>query len=206
MYLASENNNTMTMGYHDNEMGSSSGEYHYNHHYNHHHHRHHHRHHPVKLPYESYKGAFVGDHYRLQQLRLQSDFLDIYAVTCLCGSAFEAQAFSLSCPCGTKLLDSRRRRMKRIYRSQNFVDVFVQAGRRFLVSEVRRSEAEWQNVCHQIRQNAIESGGGGGGGGGTNRHLASVDDEEDCAHGSMIPVEVSFIITHIWDVSRAVLC
>ncbi|RYP49334.1 hypothetical protein DL768_004959 [Monosporascus sp. mg162] len=152
---------------------------------------------PVELPYENFQGAFVGNHYRLQRLRLQSDFLDIYAVTCLCGDVFEAQAFSLSCPCGSgssggddsssntswsssstsgdgngnngggsggsgtrKLLDSRRRRMKRIYRSRNFVVAFEQAGKRFLVSEVRRTEAEWQNVCCQIKQGAGLTGDG----------------------------------------------
>ncbi|RYP81742.1 hypothetical protein DL770_005799 [Monosporascus sp. CRB-9-2] len=152
---------------------------------------------PLELPYENFQGAFVGDHYRLQRLRLQSDFLDIYAVTCLCGDVFEAQAFSLSCPCGSgsssgdgsssntscssnstsgdgngnsgggsggsgtsKLLNSRRRRMKRIYRSRNFVVSFEQAGKRFLVSEVRRTEAEWQNVCRQIKQGAGLTGDG----------------------------------------------
>ncbi|RYP14117.1 hypothetical protein DL767_010425 [Monosporascus sp. MG133] len=60
----------------------------------------------------------------------------------------------------SKLLDSRRRRMKRIYRSRNFVVAFEQAGKRFLVSEVRRTEAELQNVCRQIKQGAGLTGDG----------------------------------------------
>ncbi|KAK9423708.1 hypothetical protein SUNI508_13938 [Seiridium unicorne] len=103
----------------------------------------------LKLPYTSYRGAFIGDHYRLQQLRLQTEFLDIFSVVCLCGRVFEAQAFSLSCPC-RKLLESRRRRMKRIYRSDNFVDVFEQSGKRFLVTKVDRTEKEWRDVCEQV--------------------------------------------------------
>ncbi|KAF3026565.1 hypothetical protein E8E14_014057 [Neopestalotiopsis sp. 37M] len=99
---------------------------------------------------QPYRGAFIGDHYRLQQLRLQTEFLEIFSVVCLCGRVFEAQAFSLSCPASRgKLLESRRRRMKRIYRSDNFVDVFEEAGRRFLVTKVDRTEKEWSDVCRQ---------------------------------------------------------
>jgi hypothetical protein len=104
-----------------------------------------------KLPYTSFRGAFIGDHYRLQQLRLQTEFLDIFSVVCLCGRVFESQAFSLSCPTSRgKLLEPRRRRMKRIYRSDNFVDVFEQAGHRFLVTKVDRTEKEWSDVCRQV--------------------------------------------------------
>ena len=152
----------------------------------------------VHLPYESYKGAVVGSHYQLQQLKLQSDFLDIYSVTCLCssGNRFEAQAFSLSLPRSpgrdsinsnsvgssnnsdssssdsgsgsggssdddgdngiSKLLASRRRRMRRIYRSRNFVGSFERGDKRFLVSRVTRSDAEWREVCRQIRRNQQE--------------------------------------------------
>ena len=138
----------------------------------------------------------MGSHYQLQQLQLQSDFLDIYSVTCLCsgGTRFEAQAFSLSLPRGNgrdnmgsnsnsssssnssdssdngrgsgsdddgndgacKLLASRRRRMRRIYRSQNFVGSFERGGKRFLVSKVTRSDAEWREVCWQIRRHQKE--------------------------------------------------
>ncbi|RYP11189.1 hypothetical protein DL765_007842 [Monosporascus sp. GIB2] len=192
----------MAIEHHDIDPEAASGRGSCCHHHYHHQDRHQQQHQrpverPVELPYENLQGAFVGDHYRLQRLRLQSDFLDIYAVTCLCGCAFEAQAFSLSCPCGSgsgggdgsnistscsnngiscgcngssgggsggsgtsKLLDSRRRRMKRIYRSRNFVDAFEQAGKRFLVSEVHRTEAEWQNVCRRIKQGAGLAGGG----------------------------------------------
>lgn len=105
----------------------------------------------LSIPYTSYRGAFIGDHYQLQQLRLQTEFLDIFSVVCLCGRVFEAQAFSLSCPC-RKLLDSRKRRMKRIYRSSNFVDVFEEFGKRFLVTKVDRTEKEWRDVCQQVVQ------------------------------------------------------
>ncbi|ORY58834.1 uncharacterized protein BCR38DRAFT_446733 [Pseudomassariella vexata] len=101
-------------------------------------------------PYQGYH-----DNFRIQELRLKSEFLDIYAVKCLCGRTFEAQAFSLSCPC-RKLLESRKRRMKRIYRSQNFVNVFDSEGKRFLVTQTDRSPAEWENVCHQIKQGGNE--------------------------------------------------
>lgn len=125
---------------------------------------------PLNLPYESYRGAFVSPRFRIQELYIQSEFLDIYAVTCMCceSSLFEAQAFSLSVPRGSgsddsdsgscsggenaRLLASRRRRMRRIYRSQNFVDSFERGGKRFLVSKVKRSDAELRDVCHQIRQ------------------------------------------------------
>ncbi|RYO89995.1 hypothetical protein DL766_005105 [Monosporascus sp. MC13-8B] len=188
----------MTIKHHDIDPEVASGRgscYHHHYHHQDHHRQQHER--PVEPPYENLQGAFVGDHYWLQRLRLQSDFLDIYAVTCLCGCAFEAQAFSLSCPCGSgsdggdgsstntccssngiscggngnsgggsggsstsKLLDSRRRRMKRIYRSRNFVAAFEQAGKRFLVSEVHRTDAEWQNVCRRIKQGAGLTGDG----------------------------------------------
>ncbi|KAF7534543.1 hypothetical protein G7054_g6088 [Neopestalotiopsis clavispora] len=104
-----------------------------------------------KIPYTSYRGAFIGDHYRLQHLRLQTEFLDIFSVVCLCGRVLGAQAFSLSCPTSrSKLLESRRRRMKRIYRSDNFVDVSEQAGRQFLVTEADQTEKEWSDVCRQV--------------------------------------------------------
>lgn len=109
----------------------------------------------LDLPYTAYRGAFLGGHYQLHQLRLQTEFLDIFSVVCLCGRVFEAQAFSLSLGADTlerpkQLMDSRRRRMKRIYRSENFVDVFEDSGRRFLVSKVDRTEKEWRDVCDQI--------------------------------------------------------
>ncbi|KAF7519494.1 hypothetical protein G7054_g13087 [Neopestalotiopsis clavispora] len=109
----------------------------------------------LDLPYTAYRGAFLGGHYQLHQLRLQTEFLDIFSVVCLCGRVFEAQAFSLSLGADTlerpkQLMDSRRRRMKRIYRSDNFVDVFEDSGRRFLVSKVDRTEKEWRDVCDQI--------------------------------------------------------
>lgn len=110
-----------------------------------------------------------GGHYRLQQLRLRTEYLDIFSIVCLCGRVFEAQAFSLSLPARNdsssssdsdsssssspkqqQLIDSRRRRMKRIYRSDNFVDAFEQSGRRFLVSAVDRTEKEWRGVCEQV--------------------------------------------------------
>ncbi|ETS74254.1 hypothetical protein PFICI_14120 [Pestalotiopsis fici W106-1] len=113
----------------------------------------------LDLPYTAYRGAFLGGHYRLHQLRLQTEFLDIFSVVCLCGRVFEAQAFSLSLgadaperglPLPKQLMDSRRRRMKRIYRSDNFVDVFEDSGKRFLVSKVDRTEKEWRDVCDQV--------------------------------------------------------
>lgn len=185
-------------------MYSLDGAYHYHHDARAHHDS------LIKILYENFKGAFVGNHYRLQHLRLQSEYLDIYAVTCLCGDAFEAQAFSLACPCGSKLLESRRRRMKRIYRSQNFVKAFEQAGKRFLVSGVHRTEAEWQNVClHIIRQNAKAEGGGGRGDPNQHHHLtiAVTDGERNSRRcyrtsSSTLPLEVSFPAHMTWDAGQ----
>ncbi|KAI0174261.1 hypothetical protein BJ166DRAFT_142722 [Pestalotiopsis sp. NC0098] len=120
------------------------------------------------ISYRTCRGVW-GGHYRLQQLRLRTEYLDIFSIVCLCGRVFEAQAFSLSLPARNdsssssdsdsssssspkqqQLIDSRRRRMKRIYRSENFVDAFEQSGRRFLVSTVDRTEKEWRGVCEQV--------------------------------------------------------
>lgn len=122
------------------------------------------------ISYRTCRGVW-GGHYRLQQLRLRTEYLDIFSIVCLCGRVFEAQVFSLSLPARNdsvsssdsdssasssssskqqQLIDSRRRRMKRIYRSDNFVDAFEQSGRRFLVSAVDRTEKEWRGVCEQV--------------------------------------------------------
>lgn len=102
---------------------------------------------PVEIPHVNFVGAVVGGCFRVQRLKLQGDSLDIYAVTDLRrgDATFEAQAFPLSFPLG-KLLESRSRRMKRISRSRNFRCEFNWAGRKFLVSQVVRSEAEWRNL------------------------------------------------------------
>ncbi|KAK1764445.1 hypothetical protein QBC33DRAFT_199839 [Phialemonium atrogriseum] len=104
-------------------------------------------HEPVEIPYENFVGAVLGGCFQVQGLKLQGDQLDIYSVTNIHGGdvTFEAQAFPLSYPLG-KLLKSRMRKAKRMYRSRNFQCEFNWDGRRFFVSHVVRSEAEWRNL------------------------------------------------------------
>jgi hypothetical protein len=78
--------------------------------------------------------------------------LDIYTVTSLYErQSFEAQAFSLPDSIAEKLLRARTRRMKRLFQSPNFVCEIRQAGKRFLISDVERSDAERRNLyCQPI--------------------------------------------------------
>jgi hypothetical protein len=78
--------------------------------------------------------------------------LDIYTVSSLYGrQSFEAQAFSLPDSIAEKLLRARTRRMKRLFQSPNFVCEIRQAGKRFLISDVERSDAERRNLyCQPI--------------------------------------------------------
>jgi hypothetical protein len=103
----------------------------------------------IIIPYENFVGSFLGGQFQLQRLRCQEDNLDIYSVTSLCGLPFEAQAFSLS-GLSVKLLQARKRRMKRLLQSKNFVCEINQAGKRFLIIDVERSDAEWKNLSHKI--------------------------------------------------------
>jgi hypothetical protein len=103
----------------------------------------------LDIPYENFIGSILGGRFQLQRLRSQENHLDTYAVTNRCGQSFEAQAFSLSDSIPEKLLQARKRRMKRILLSRSFVCEIQQAGKRFLVSEVQRSDAEWKNLCQR---------------------------------------------------------
>ncbi|KAK2732299.1 hypothetical protein CKAH01_02245 [Colletotrichum kahawae] len=47
-------------------------------------------------------------------------------------------------------LQARRRRMKRIYRSDNFEGEFEHKGRIFLVSKVQRNQKEWTDLEAQV--------------------------------------------------------
>ena len=105
----------------------------------------------LDIPYENFVGSILGGRFRLQCLRCQEDHLDIYSVTSLCGLSFEAQAFSLS-GLSAKLLQARKRRMKRLLQSKNFVCEIEQAGKRFLIIDVERSDAEWKNLSHKINR------------------------------------------------------
>lgn len=40
--------------------------------------------------------------------------------------------------------------MKRLLQSKNFVCEIQQAGKRFLITTVGRSDAEWKNLGHQV--------------------------------------------------------
>lgn len=118
---------------------------------------------PVQLPRVNFVGAVIDGRYRVQRLKLQGDHLDVYSVTDVRHGNYplEAQAFPLSCPMG-KVLKSRMRRMKRIYRSSNFQRVFNLDGQKFLISHVVRSEAEWRNLVaeNDARGDHGESDGG----------------------------------------------
>jgi hypothetical protein len=100
------------------------------------------------IPYENFKGSILGGRYQLQCLRCREDNLDIYSVTSLCGLSFEAQAFSLS-DLPEKQLQARKRRMKRLHQSKNFICEITQAGKRFLIIDIERSDAEWKNLVVQ---------------------------------------------------------
>lgn len=102
---------------------------------------------PDHLPRVNFEGAVVGGRFRVQRLKLQGEYLDIYSVTDLFqgNRTVEAQAVPLACPMG-KLQKSRVRRLKRIYRSHNFQCSFNLDGRKFVISHVARSEAEWANL------------------------------------------------------------
>lgn len=91
----------------------------------------------------------MGARFRLQYLRYQEDHLDIYSATSLTGQSLEAQAFSLS-DLPAKLLQARKRRMKRLHQSDHFVDKIEQAGKRFFICSVQRSDTEWKNLTQKI--------------------------------------------------------
>jgi hypothetical protein len=103
----------------------------------------------LEIPRENFIGSILGGQYQLQRLRCQDDYLDIYSVTDPDGFSFEAQAFSLS-GLTAKLLHTRKRRIKRLVQSQNFVCEIEQAGKRFLIIDVKRSDAEWKNLGRKI--------------------------------------------------------
>lgn len=87
----------------------------------------------LSLPYENYIGAVLGHNYRITSLWSEKDHLDIYAVTDFDEESFEAQAFTMR-DLSEKMLESRKRRMKRLCRSENFVCEIRQAEKWFLVS------------------------------------------------------------------------
>ncbi|KAK2016664.1 hypothetical protein LZ32DRAFT_65821 [Colletotrichum eremochloae] len=94
----------------------------------------------------------IGDKYRIQSRKVTDDCLDVYVVTDEDGRYFEAQAFSpITALPETRegFRNARRRRMKRICRSNNFAGEFEHGGRRFLVSNVRRNEKEWADLQAQ---------------------------------------------------------
>ncbi|KAL1867821.1 hypothetical protein VTK73DRAFT_3995 [Phialemonium thermophilum] len=97
--------------------------------------------------HQNYVGEVLGGHFKVQNLKLRDEYLDIYEVKDLHegDTTFEMQAFLLSCPLA-ELEKTRRKRMKRIFRSRNFHCEFTWGGRKFLVSQVERSEAEWRNL------------------------------------------------------------
>jgi hypothetical protein len=103
----------------------------------------------LDIPHESFIGSILGGQFQLQGVRCQDDYLDIYSVTNPDGVSFEAQAYSLS-GLSTKLLQARKRRMKRLHQSKNFVCEIEQAGKRFLIIDLKRSDAELKNLSRKV--------------------------------------------------------
>jgi hypothetical protein len=103
----------------------------------------------LDIPHESFIGSILGGQFQLQGVRCQDDYLDIYSVTNPDGLSFEAQAYSLS-GLSTKLLQARKRRMKRLHQSKNFVCEIEQAGKRFLIIDLKRSDAELKNLSRKV--------------------------------------------------------
>ncbi|KAL3299093.1 hypothetical protein RB213_012164 [Colletotrichum asianum] len=92
----------------------------------------------------------VGDKYLIQCHKVNDDFLDVYVVTDENGRLFEAQAFSEMPLEREGLYHARKRRMKRICRSNNFAEeIRHDDGRRFLVSNVQRNDKEWADLKAQ---------------------------------------------------------
>ena len=108
----------------------------------------------LNIPYENFVGSVLGDRFQLQYLQSQEDHLDIYSVISFSGLSFEAQAFSLS-GISAKLLQARKRRMKRLHQSRNFVCEIEQAGKKFLITNVERSEAKWKNLSNKQNKAAV---------------------------------------------------
>jgi hypothetical protein len=82
-------------------------------------------------------------------VRCQNDYLDIYSITDPDGLSSEAQAYSLS-GLSTKLLQARKRRIKRLHQSKNFVCEIEQARKRFLIIDLKRSDAELKNLSRKV--------------------------------------------------------
>jgi hypothetical protein len=103
----------------------------------------------LDIPHESFIGSILGGQFQLQGVRCQNDYLDIYSITDPDGLSFEAQAYSLS-GLSTKLLQARKRRIKRLHQSKNFVCEIEQAGKRFLIIDLKRSDAELKNLSRKV--------------------------------------------------------
>jgi hypothetical protein len=77
-------------------------------------------------------GAFHGGQFRIECLLALEDNVEAYALTDLDGHHFEAQAFPMKI-CddpSAKLFPARKRKIKRLFRSKNFVCEIEQAGKR----------------------------------------------------------------------------
>ncbi|KAI1501891.1 hypothetical protein F5X99DRAFT_381347 [Biscogniauxia marginata] len=104
---------------------------------------------------ETYQpGTVVAQKYNLKCLRIRQKYLDIYTATGPNHGEFEVHVYSLSCPTG-KLLESRKRRVRRIFNSPNFRDSEEKPGKKIIVMELTRTEGEWQNLA--TRSNGKET-------------------------------------------------
>jgi len=50
----------------------------------------------------------------------------------------------------SKVVQERKRRIKRLQKSKNFICEIQQAGKRFLVSDIKRTDAEWNNLVSEL--------------------------------------------------------
>ncbi|KAI5927181.1 hypothetical protein F4810DRAFT_652697 [Camillea tinctor] len=108
-------------------------------------------------PDDVYKpGTVIAEKYNLSCLRLRQKYLDIYTATGPNHGEFEVHVYSLSCPDG-KLLESRKRRVRRIYNSPNFRASEERPQEKIMVMELTRSEAEWRNLAKQSKSDGVNS-------------------------------------------------
>lgn len=114
------------------------------------------------MPSENHIGTLLGGTFRVQNLLVNVHDIEIYAVVDLAGETFEAQVFPLRASDGCdgpsdKLFRERKRKIKRLFRSRNFVREIEQEGKRFLISRVVRSVAEWNNLWRKHEHDKLSS-------------------------------------------------
>lgn len=114
----------------------------------------------------------MGSDYEILERRLHSQCVDIYLVKCRSnGRVYEAQSVLLpdigsvnnsDYDYGGGIANSinghingLRRRMRRISRSSNFIVAFDEDDRHWLVSDIQRSQHEWEQARRELRAEDI---------------------------------------------------